>query len=291
MSTPTAIILRGADALSSSALPDAIAQRDRLLKLAVKGTTIESPEQAARAADFIRDLNAFASYVETGRTLAKQPVLDQGRAIDELARTLTGDVVAQKKRIEAMLGTYQQAQDRKAQNERAEAAERERKVREEAAAAQRRADQEARAAQDRIDADAAEQRRLLAERLAATTAPKETAKLKEKLAEVDTKAAELTAAVNAENTVRAEQISEAATAAVVETRVAVPMPARPAGVAVRKVIEWEVTNIRELYEAVPLCVTLVENKSAIRSALKQLVGKETLPGVRHWESAAAAVRG
>lgn len=91
---------------------------------------------------------------------------------------------------------------------------------------------------------------------------------------------------------KADKIEAAAIQAIVETRVAAAAVAqpKPAGLATREEICFEVTDLTALYEAAPYLVSLHPNTAAIKSALKGLSGAQTLPGVRHWKEQKAIVR-
>jgi hypothetical protein len=65
---------------------------------------------------------------------------------------------------------------------------------------------------------------------------------------------------------------------------------KPAGIATRSEVKFEVTDIVALYEANAAFVLLSPNNAALKAALKQLPEGQTLPGVRHWREAAVTVR-
>lgn len=128
-----------------SAQAEALARRDHLLTLARKGTAITSPDQAQRAAAFLKDLANFTRTIEETRAAVKAPILEAGKKIDAVARTLTVDLEAEAKRIGTLLANFQEEQKRQAEAAkrrayeeqeriRKEAEERERKIREEAEA-------------------------------------------------------------------------------------------------------------------------------------------------------------
>ena len=91
---------------------------------------------------------------------------------------------------------------------------------------------------------------------------------------------------------KAAAIEDKATMKIIETRVAAAqaIPAKPAGLATREEICFEVTDALALYEAAPYLVTLTPNNAAIKGALKGLTGEQRLPGVRHWREQKAIVR-
>lgn len=65
---------------------------------------------------------------------------------------------------------------------------------------------------------------------------------------------------------------------------------KPAGVATREEVVFEVTDVVALYEAAPYLVTLEPNKAAIKSALKNLRPDQSLPGIKWWKEAKTHVR-
>ena len=123
----------------------ALARRDHLLTLARKGTAITSPEQAQRAAAFLKELAEFTRTIESTRAAVKAPVLEAGKRIDTIARTLVTELEAESKRIGNLLASFQEEQKRRAEEERRRAFEEQERIRKEAEERERRIREEAEA--------------------------------------------------------------------------------------------------------------------------------------------------
>lgn len=128
-----------------SAQTEALARRNRLLELARKGTAITSPDQAQRAAAFLKELAEFTRTIESTRAAVKAPILEAGKKIDAVARTLTVDLEAEAKRIGTLLANFQEEQKRRAEEERRRAFEEQERIRKEAEERERRIREEAEA--------------------------------------------------------------------------------------------------------------------------------------------------
>jgi len=75
-----------------------------------------------RAAVVLTDVVALIRSVEKSRKEVKAPVLEVGRRIDAVAQDYLAPLEAEKKRLETLVGSYQEAARRKAEKEREEAA-------------------------------------------------------------------------------------------------------------------------------------------------------------------------
>lgn len=262
------IIISGLDVAVISAADAARQQRDQLLALSRKGTSIKDAAGAERATAILRDIKTFTRTIEDGRKMAKAPILDLGKKVDSIATDLTADLDNEAVRIGRLIGTFQQEQERIAEEARRRAFEEQERIRKEAEEKQAAADAEAKRVQDELDAKAARAR---------TDAGRERA---EKEAEE--------ARIQAERDRQAREMEANHKAAQV-ARV-VPVVAKPAGIATRSEIKFEVTDIVALYEANAAFVILQPNNAALKAALKQLPEGQSLPGVRHWKEAAVTVR-
>lgn len=89
---------------------------------------------------------------------------------------------------------------------------------------------------------------------------------------------------------KAEKIETKAFEQIAEARSNVMVAERPAGLATRSDVCFEVTDIVALYEANAAFVILSPNNAALKAALKALPEGKSLPGVRHWREAKAFVR-
>lgn len=292
MSTTTALEVLGLSAVETTASAAALAERDRLLELARKGKCVTDAASAARAAEVLKEVKAFTRSIESTRKEVKEPVLSLAKDIDGLAKTLTADLEREASRISALVGEWQAEQNRIAEEARRKAWEEERRIRREAeakeraeqerlAAEQRAREEEARKVQAELEAKAARARSEAGRAKALAAA--EAARIQ---AEADAKAA--AEAARLEGMKRDE--AEALAIGKAHASAAVVQAAKPQGVAARRNVEFEVTDITELYEAVPVLVNLTPNTAAIKAALKQLPEGKTIPGIRHWFSTSAVVR-
>jgi hypothetical protein len=296
-----------------SAQAAALAKRDELLTKARKGTAITSAEQATRAAAFLKDLATFTRTIEDTRAAVKAPILEAGKKIDAVARTLTVDLEAEAKRIGGLLATFQAEQKRKEEEarrkaweeqerirldaerkerearEKAEADERERqrKVREE----QEARDKAAREEQDRIRA-AAERTRSEAGRAKREQELRDAQEKaeREKKEAADRAERERIEREDRERADAEKRRQEAADASAKASSAVVPIAKKIEGVAVGSEIKFEVTDIEALREAHPMFVLLSPNNAAIKAALKTMGEGKSLPGVRHWREAKTVIR-
>lgn len=294
MSTATAteelIVVSGLDLAATTASDAARSRRDAILKAAATLTAVTTPEQAERAAAALRVMKNFTGLIESGRQQAKAPVLTLGKAVDELARELAADVDAEYVRVSRFLGAYEQEQKRIAEENRRKAWEEEQRIiretrekeriaREKEEAEKREREAAARAEQDRLQklADQARTETARVKRQAELDAAKVRA-------DDEAKAAEIKAAQEK------EAREEVAVGKIIDARVSVVVPERPAGIAVRRNPKFKVVDLHKLYEAAPFLVKLEPNTAAINNAIRSLAEGQNLPGIEHWFESAANVR-
>lgn len=286
------IIVSGFDLVTVKALEAAVTQRDELLALARRSTSVRDAAGAERAAAILRDLVTFKRSIEQGRTTAKVPALQRCKDIDDLARTLSACIEPEEKRLGGLVATFNAEQKRIAEEERQAAYEKEQQAIRDAQRIQREADDKASAEQAERDRKAREEQIALA--LKASKAKTEAGALKlakaaeearQLKAEQDAQAAADKAAADKARDDAAFQAQATATAA----RLAV-VPATTAGVSTREETCFEVTDAQALYDACPAFVTLTPIPAAIKAALKPLPATQSLPGVRHWKELRSVVR-
>lgn len=288
----SALAVAGLSEISVSASAEALAERDRLLAMARRGKSVTDAASAQRATDVLKELKQFTRGMEAARKETKEPVLALSRDIDALAKQLTEDIDREASRISSLIGEWQAEQNRIAEEARRKAYEEEQRIRREAEAREQ-AERERLAAEEakRLEAQRAEQQ-ALAEKAARARSEKRRAELEAQAQAAAERAAreaeEARKRADAEGLKRDEQtalrIGQAhASAAIVSA-------AKPEGIAARRNVEFEVTDIVALYEACAPLVKLEPNTAAIKAALKQLPEGKTLPGVRHWFTTAAIVR-
>jgi len=186
----------------------------------------------------------------------KAPVLKLGKDIDTLAKTYAAELEEEAIRIErTLIKPYVQVEQEKA------------------AARQRLADDLARKQREKAEAQAreaeAERQRLLREAQAATSA-------------AEAQALAAAAQAKAEEAAAATERMENTQARVVAA------PAKAAGMTVRKVWRFEVTDIAALYKARPSLCVLQESASAINAEMRG--GMRQCAGLRIWEEVDATVR-
>jgi hypothetical protein len=312
-SNTPAIVAPALPALEAIApAPAALALRDSLLARARKGNTITSADSAARAGEFLKEMDTFTRTVEAARKNAGAPLLALTKAVNAVAVTLTHELDGERQRIGALLGNYQAEQERAAEEARRKAYEEQERIQREAYHNELAAKEEAmrqerqradaiRAEQDRIAAEAkAEQDRLAAVAASATTtkaraaaeeaASRAAAEAEQQRQDALRAAAEAEAAAKAKEAAEAEQRRQQQQVEAAAAVVVVPTVAKLAGVSTRHTIEFEVEDIHALFDACPALCLITPNNAAIKAQLKQLAEGKHLPGVRHWKVASSTVR-
>lgn len=139
MSAP-ALTLTGLQHAEVAIQADAYARRDTILVTARRVATVGDAMEAEEAADSLRSLAALCKEVETIRKEIKAPVLELSKRIDTIAVEFIGEATAEKDRLQIALGTYQAAEQRKADIARRAAQEEADRLAREAAKAQREAE-------------------------------------------------------------------------------------------------------------------------------------------------------
>ena len=301
----------GVENTSITVTATATERRDELLAKANAIGQIYNPETAAAAADTLKELKSFARTIDASRADVKGPVLALAKKIDETARVLTIEVEAKANEIGNSLATYQQEQNRIAEELRRKAYEETERLRREAAAKEREA-AEAAAKEARIAAEATaaakaaadkahqermqaewvaanarteKERRAAAEQVAVARAAQEKAEADQLKA--DAEAHETTQRLEAEAATREQGFVQAVV--YVHAAAATAAPAKQAGIATSFDIKFEVTDIVALYEAQAAFVILSPNNAAIKAAIKGNPNL-TIPGIRHWKTVKSIVR-
>lgn len=266
----TALVLTPKADLSVSLAPDAITTRDDAIRVAREIVGIADDLDLEIAADALRQLKGLAREVESGRKAVKAPVIKLGRQIDETADEFVGVVLNEIARVSELLNEYHAAQRRAAAE-----AERARQAQADRLAAEARKLQQA-----TESAEAARLAALIADRDAAE---REMLGKQVRQAELDSIAARRITAEQQAAALASQQARLAVATAAVEKPVAPPY--KPAGMAVRDVWNFEVTDIWR----VPREMVRIEvNREAVNAALR--AGVETIPGLRLWKETRAGVR-
>lgn len=290
--TLPALQVLGLAGIETTASAAALDERDRLLNLARRGTSVTDGASAQRATEILKELKAFSRGIESARKDVKEPVLQLGKDIDALAATLTDDLAREENRIAGLIGAWQAEQNHIAEEARRKAWEEEQRIRREAEAKDL-AEQERLAAEQRAREDAA--RKVQEELEAKAARARSEAGRAKALAEAEAARARAEAdRVAAEEKARAEGMKrdeqEALAIGKAHASAAVVQQTKPQGVSARREVEFEVVDIVALYEACAPLVKLEPNTAAIKAALKQLPEGKSLPGIRHWFRTSAVVR-
>jgi hypothetical protein len=93
---------------------EARSERDSLLATSSTVIVVNNDSQAARASIVLKDIKAFTRLVEDARKSTKEPILEQGRKIDTIAKGLVEKLDYEADRIAKVLGLWQREQQRKA---------------------------------------------------------------------------------------------------------------------------------------------------------------------------------
>lgn len=286
------IVITGFQLGTASSHDKAIKLRDEIVKDAQELPAITTPEIALATGETLRALTTFSAQIEVARETAKAPVLERGRAIDALAKSLTEDVNAQIKRVKALLGAWTEEQDKKAAEVQRLAFEAEEKIRKDAEAAeeQKRVELEAEKKRiaDKADADA----QALIDRANAAKSPEARDNLLAKADEIRTTAEMKLQSVEDKANDQAAARDDALTQRVGEVRHSVTLatPGKVAGFSGKKVPCYEVLDIDQVYKANPLFVKLTPADGIIKKAIEKLKAGEKIPGLRHWFENSGTVR-
>ena len=286
------VVEPGLSAIMPSARAAAAAERDGLLAMVRGVDQVRDLATAESAASALRSLKEFTRQIELARADAKAPVLDLGKRIDQLARDLTAELDAEADRLSRALGAWN-AEQRRLQEER------DRKAREEEQRIWREAQEKERLERERLAKAEAERREKAAAELREIEA--KTARARSEAGKA--KAAEQAEALRIQHQIEADQRqaeaerdaatrNEAAGKAMVAARIqgnAIEV-VKPAGVATRQDVAYEVTDVKALYAALPHLCVLTENKAFLKDHLKRLKDGETVPGVKWWKEAKTHVR-
>jgi len=264
---------------------DSETQRNELVLQAREHRSVTTSADQNSVVETARTIRTCLRDVEDARTLLKKPLLDAGRQIDALAKDFVAPLTGELIRLEKLVTDFQQAEARRvAAEEAARAAEIARLERERLAI--ERAERE-RAERARQEADRLERERLAAEAAAAAasqrdrTAKQRAAALAAEKIRQDALAAEQAARAEAARAaLEAEEAARAAEAAR-QSVIVSPLPEanKSGGASTRKVMRWEVTDLRALYAARPELCTIEAKASAINAVC---VPELPVPGIRLW---------
>lgn len=111
-----------------SLTPDALDLASNLHTELAEITLVDSPATQALATERACNAQRFLKQVEASRKDVKAPIIEIGRKIDELAKSLAGPVEAEMKRVGGLVAKFQQAEAIRVERERAEREKREREA-------------------------------------------------------------------------------------------------------------------------------------------------------------------
>lgn len=235
--------------------PSAVDLRDSTITSASFIDQIGTPEELAGAVKALQALKAIAKQVESSRTEIKAPVLTLSRQIDDKAKEFMGPLNVEIQRVDRMIQDFQKWQEacrREAERQRQAEVQ---KARDAEAARLRQIEEERQAAIRQAQADAAAAAVILDEPSPAAAPVADVARIDE-VARV--------AAVQASEVAHAAEV-----AAVVATSAAVTI-AKPAGMQVRKVPNFEIRHLLEFANARPDLVDITPKRAAILAELRKL---------------------
>lgn len=254
---------------AQQAKADAIA----LAKSITAVTTVAQQQDAISASSLMKGL---LRDVESAREAVKKPVLDAGRKIDAAAKAFAADLDAEVRRVERLAADFQREEDRKAVAIRAEEERRQREARE-AEEAERRREQEA---LERIAAEAERERRAALAKIQAAKddAAREAAQIEaDRLAEARAEEVRINQAACAE---AAEKRAEAERERAMALQTIAPP--KPEGATVRRMMYYELKDIRALYAARPDLVELTPRRALILAAIA-IPNAPAIPGIYVFE--------
>lgn len=107
------IIIAGLADIAPTADQAAIALRDSLLAGAGDIVRVDDGFDYDVAVGHAKKIKEFLKFVEDGRAAAKRPVTDLANQIQEFAKTLTGDLDAERNRIGKLIVAFEDAERRK----------------------------------------------------------------------------------------------------------------------------------------------------------------------------------
>jgi hypothetical protein len=266
----TALVISPQADLSVSIVQDAVTIRDDAVKAARQVVEIADDLDLVTASEALRTLKHLAREVEASRQAVKTPVTKLGRQIDATADDFVAVMVHEIARVSQLMSEYHAAQKRIAQE-----AQRIRMVEEAKIAFEAR--------KLRYAAQDAEAARLSAMAADRDAAEREMLGQQVRQAELDGIAARRITAEQQSAALVAQQAKLAAAATAIQKPVAAPV--RTAGMLVRDVWQFEVTDIWQIPRDL---VRIEPNKEAIHAALR--AGVETIPGLKVWKETRVGVR-
>lgn len=241
----------GLDLVTVFLAPDAEARRAAVLKVAEDTPgVISTQEDADKVARALRELRAFELTLEADRKSFKQPIDKIGKDINTAAVTFITPVLTEKQSLQGRLNGWEELQLRRRQHAEAEARRKQKEA------------EEAQAAEAKRLADIAEAAAKKADTVGVTSTANPFAQIAAR------RAAE-----------KATQAAQAAAVAPIKVEYQPPTTSRTVGVSVREDVDFEVTDLRKLWDLHPEVARLTEMRSEIRRLIKEGKITEGTPGI------------
>lgn len=102
-----------------SITPDAEQRKREILAELSKIVIVSNPQEQNLAVHQLRELRRYTNEIEATRKSVKAPVITLGKRIDELAETHVKELVAEESRINRLVLTFQQAEQKRIDEENA----------------------------------------------------------------------------------------------------------------------------------------------------------------------------
>jgi hypothetical protein len=85
---------------------DARNRRDAIMSESSRRLSVGSKEDADDAVAMLKEIKTFVSFIEESKKTVKRPVIDLGKAIDDVARDLCAELTSESSRLSRVLGIW-----------------------------------------------------------------------------------------------------------------------------------------------------------------------------------------
>lgn len=258
------IVSHGIGSVTVDSDARAVFARNNMVAQAYCIKSVSCEFELENAVEVLRELKGLLKSTEESRRVVKEPVLDLGRMIDDVAKKFIAPIDTELHRLTKLVGDYQAAEQAKRME-----AMRLQQIEQAKVEAERRRVEAAESARLKALADAQE-----AEELAFTSKEREAAQEAQKAAQAaQARIAETAAEIKAE-----------------QDRLTLPVAqiAKPSGLVTKQVWKFEVLDIRELADFEWDYIRIEPNSQAINAAIRK--GETTIPGLRIWSETVTEVR-
>lgn len=258
------IISHGIGSVTVDSDTQAVFDRNAMIAGAACIKSVSCEFELENAVEVLRELKGLLKSTEESRRVVKEPVLDLGRRIDDVAKKFIAPIDVELHRLTKLVGDYQAAEQAKRME-----AMRIQQIEQARIESERRRVEAAEAARLKAIADAQE-----AEELAFTSKERNEAQEAQKAAQAaQARIAETAAAIKSE-----------------QDRLALPVAqiAKPSGLVTKQVWKFEVLDVWALAASDRNLVRIEPNTQAINQVIK--IGRTTIPGLRIWSETVTEVR-